>query len=241
MRDNYGSSQGRVVWRSLTGLSVSWVLVLGVLLSWKCVYANAEESATVPMGDFADFTNVTVAADSQSPGVENLDSSAIVESTGAESKPIHAGPESSDAARLDISKGEQYSQLDLAGSQDMRSLDIVDTGSSVEFPAAVGGLDGGIDDQKTTVDPGIQPVTVSNDMIDQGDQPLVAGTNVVSVTNAADAHGHVGDAGSHQLEDVSNDAVSEESAGLPYAVVLALLALIGLVPVARRDDHHHQV
>jgi len=60
----------------------------------------------------------------------------------------------------------------------------------------------------------------------------------LSVTNTVDAHSQASDAG-NQLKDASNDAVSDESADLPYAVVLALLALIGLVPVARRNDQHH--
>ena len=199
--------------------------MLGVLLSWKGGYANAEESVTVHSGEFA---NVTIEVESQLLGVENLDTSAIVESTGTESKSIHTDANLSGVAYVDTGEGDQYSQLDLAGSQDMRSLDVVDTGSSVEFPAAVGELGGGIDDQK------------ANDIIEQSDQPLVTDTSgKLPLTNVADAHSQIGDAGSSQLKNVSNDAVSEESAGLPYAVVLALLALIGLVPVARRNDHHH--
>jgi len=206
--------------------------MFGVLLPWVNAYANAEESATVHIGESA---NVTIDVDSQSLGVESLEASDIVASTGTESKPIHTDADLSDAAHLDTSQGDQYSQLDLAGSQDMRSLDVVDTGSSVEFPNAVGELGGGIDDQKANVDPGDQPVTGSNDMIEQSDQPLVTDTSAkLPVTNTADVHSQVGDAGS-QRKDVSNDAASEESASLPSAVVLALLALIGLVPVARRN------
>lgn len=39
------------------------------------------------------------------------------------------------------------------------------------------------------------------------------------------------------LKDVAGEAAGAESTGLPYALVLALLALIGLVPVARRNNH----
>ena len=287
--------------------------MLGVLLWWINAYAIAEESVTVHISTSA---NVTIDVDSQSPGVEHLETSALVESTDTESKPIYTVADLSEAAHPDTSQGGQYSQLALTGSRDMQSLDVVDTGSSVEFPNAVGELGGGIDNQKANVDPGHQPVTGlndiidqgvqletekpihadadlshaahvdtgkveqyspldlagsqdmrsldvvdtgssvefptaegelgggvddqnANDMIEQGDQPLVTGTSVeLPVANAADAHSQVGDASS-QLTDVSSDAASEESAGLPYAVVLALLALIGLVPVARREDHHH--
>jgi len=210
----------------------------GVMLPWSsCV--KAEESATVHVGESANVSVHSVGVDRHSPGVENLETSAIVAAIGTESQPIHTGPYVSDAAHLDASQGDQYSQLDLAGSQDMRSLDIVDTGSSVEFPNAVGELGGSIDGQKANVDPGDQPVTDSNEVIEQSDQPLVTGTSTeLPVTVTADVQTQVDDAGS-QLNDVSSDVASEESAGLPYAVVLALLALIGLVPVARRKDHHH--
>jgi hypothetical protein len=140
-------------------------------------------------------------------------------------KPIHTDADLLAVAQFDASQGDQYPQLDLAGSQDMRSLEVVDTGSSVKFPNAVGELGGGIDDQKTNVD--------------QGDQLLVTGISAKSpVTDAADVHSQVGGNADSQFKDVSSDAASEESAGLPYAVVLTLLALMGLVPVARRDDHH---
>ena len=226
MNDNKNDDQDRVVCRLNTAVPVSCALMLGVLLSWKGAYANAEESVTVHSGEFA---NVTIDVDSQSLGVKNLDTSAIVESIGTVSKSIHTDADLSDAAHVYTGKGDQYSQLDVAASQDMRSLDVVDTGSSVEFPAAVGELGGGIDDQK------------ANDMIEQSDQPLVTDTSAkLPVTNIADAQTQVDDAGS-QLKEVSSDAASEESTGLPYAVVLALLALIGLVPVARRTDHHHQM
>jgi len=313
MYDNENNRQDRVVCRVSTGLVACCGLMLGFLLSWND-YANAEEFATVYIGEIA---NVNVHADSQPLAVQNLDTSADVDANDKESRPIDSDPDLSDVVQLDTSEGDQNSQLDLAGSQVMRSLDVVDTGYSVEFTNAMGELGGGIEDQKANVDPGDQqPVTGSNDMIDQGgqleaekpihtdadlsdvaqldtstgdqysqldlagshvpsldvvdtgssvefpatvgelgggidaqkandiieqsDQPLVTDTSVkLPLTNVADAHSQIGDAGSSQLKNVSNDAVSEESAGLPYAVVLALLALIGLVPVARRNDHHH--
>ena len=297
MNDNRNDGQDRVVYRLRTSLSGCCALMLGVLLWWNNALAVAEESVTVRISTSA---NVTIDVDSQSPGVEHLETSAA---------------DLSKAAQLDSRRGDQYSQLALADSQDTRSLDVVDTGSSVEFPNAMGELGGGIDDQKVNVDPGHQPETglngmndqggqleteklipadadlshaapvntsqgeqysqldladsrdmqsldvvdtgssvefpategelgggtddqKANDMTGQGDQPLVTGTSVKLPTNAADAQSQVGNAGS-QLTDVSNDVASEESAGLPYAVVLALLALIGMVPVARREDHHH--
>ena len=99
-------------------------------------------------------------------------------------------------------------------------------------------IGGDVDDDKPNVDLGDQPVAVSNAMIEQVDAPLVAVASVkLAVINTADAHSQASNADG-QLKDASNDAASEET-GLPYAVVLALLALIGLVPVARRSDQHH--
>jgi hypothetical protein len=195
MNDNENGGQEHAVCRLNTGLSVCCALMLGVLLSWNNAYANDEEFATVRIGESA---NVTLDVDGQSPGVENLEASAIVESTDTESKPIHT-----DADLLDVA------QLDLAGSQDMRSLDVIDTGSSVEFPNAVGELGGGIDDQK------------ANDMIEQGDQSLVTGISAkLPVTNTADAHSQVGDAG-NQFKDVSSDAASEGAKGVPVCLMLS--------------------
>jgi len=313
MNDNRNDGQGRVVYRLSMDLSGCCALMLGALLWWNNAYAVAEESVTVHISESA---NVTADVDSQSPGVENLETAAIVESTDTESKSIDSDADLSEAAQLDSSQGDQYSQLALAGSQDTRTLDVVDTGSSVEFPNALGELGRGIDDQKVNVDPGHQPETglngmndqggqpetekpipadadlseaaqldssqgdqysqlalagsqdtrtldvvdtgssvefpnalgelgggiddqKVNDMTRQGDQSLVTGTSVkLPVTNAAGAQSQVGNAGS-QLTDVSNDVASEKSAGLPYAVVLALLALIGMVPVVRRENHRH--
>jgi len=244
-----GDQQCSVFYRVNARMVICCAVVSGVMLPWKS-YANAEEFATVHIGDTA---NVNVHAYSQPRAVQNMDTSAVVEANDKESIPIDTDPDLSDVVQLDTSKEDQHSQLDLAGSGDMQSLDVVDTGSLVKFPHAVDDVGGGIDDQKANVDLGDQPMAGSSDMIDQGgqlvedlndrvekgDQPLVTGVSVkLPVTDTADAHSQVGDADS-QLEDASNDAASEESAGLPYAVVLALLALIGLVPVARRTDHHH--
>ena len=249
MYDNENNRQDGVVCRANPRLAVCCELMLGCLLSLNA-YANAEAFATMPIGESA---NLIIDVDRRSLDIEDLDSAVIVEFTEAESKPIHAGQDLSDVAHVDTSTGDQYSQLDPAGSQDVRSLDVVDTGSAVEFPKAVGELGGGIGDEKAKLDRGAQPVTGSNDTIDQGGEPeadssdmseqgdrlLVTSTSLtLPPTNIADVQGQVAES-EGQLENATNDAVSdEEGAGLPYAVVLALLALIGLVPVARRNDHH---
>ena len=259
MFDNEIGGHHRSVFNRVNArMAVCCAVMSGVMLSWNsCV--NAEEFDTVHIGEAA---NVVVHADSQPLSVQNLDIS-VVEVDDKESRPVNTAlelpvdtaPDISDVVQLDTSKGDQNSQLDLVDSRDMQSLDVVDTGSSDKFPLAVDDLGRGIDDQKSNVDLGAQPVMIANDMIDegaklgadsndiieQGDQQLAAVDIVdLSVTDTADAHGQqASDAGS-QLKDASNDAAArEESAGLPYAVVLALLALIGLVPVARRNDQHH--
>jgi len=250
MFDNEIGDHHRSVFNRVNArMAVCCAVMSGVMLSWNsCV--NAEEFDTVHIGEAA---NVDVQTDSPPLAVQNLDAS-VVEVNDKESRPVDTASDISDVVQLDTSKGGQNSQLDLADSRDMESLDVVDTASSDKFPLSVDELGGGIDDQKSNVDLGVQPVLIANDMIDegakleadlngiieQGDQQLVAvDIDDLSVTNTADAHGQqASDAGS-QIEDVSHDAASEESAGLPYAVVVALLALIGLVPVARRNDQHH--
>lgn len=243
--DRHRSVFSRVNARMVIGSVVLW----SVMLPWKS-YVNAEEFTSVPISETA---NVNIHADSQPLAVQDLEPSAVVDANDKASSAIDTDPDLSDVVQLDASKGDPHSQLDLAGSRDMQSLDVVDTGSSVKFTHAADDIAGGIDDQKANVDLGGQPMAVSNEMIDESgqleadlndkielsDQPLVAVTSVnLSVTNTVDAHSQASDAG-NQLKDASNDAVSDESADLPYAVVLALLALIGLVPVARRNDQHH--
>jgi len=244
-----GDQHRNVCYRVDARMALCCVLVSGVMLPWGA-YANAEEFATVVIGETA---NVNVHADSQRLAVQNLDASAVVDANEKESIPIDIDSDLSDVVQLDTSKEDQNSQLDLAGSRDMQSLDVVDTASSVKLSHAVDDMGGGIGDQKSNVDLGDQLMAGSsdmidqggefgagfNDMIEQGDESLVAVASVnLPVTNTADVHSQVGDADS-QLKDASNDAAGEESADLPYAVVLALLALIGLVPVARRNDQHH--
>jgi len=227
MYDNQTGGVGRCVCRLNTGLSVFYTLVVGVLLLWGTAHATTDEFAKVQIGESA---NASVQADSQPLAAQNLDASELVDANDKVSRPIDTAPDLSDVVQLDTSKVDQHSQLDLAGSRDMQNLDAVDTASSVKFTQTVDDIGGDIDDQ---------PVAVSNAMIEQVDAPLVAVASVkLPVTNTADAHSQASDADS-QLKDASNDAASEENAGLPYAVVLALLALIGLVPVARRNDQHH--
>lgn len=244
-----GDQHRNVCCRVDARMAMCCVLMSGVLLPWGA-YADAEEFATVHIGETA---NVNVHADSQPLAVQNLDASAVVDANEKESIPIDIDSDLSEVVQLDTSKGDQNSQLDLAGPRDMQSLDVVDTASPVKLSHAVDDMGGGIGDQKANVDLGDQPMAALsdmvnqggefgagfNDMIEQGEQSLVAVVNAnLPVTNTADAHSRNSDAGG-QLKDASNDAAGEESAGLPYAVVLALLALIGLVPVARRNDQHH--
>ena len=242
--DQHRSVLCRVNARMFVCCAVMW----GVTLPWNS-YANAEEVGTVHVGEAA---NVSVHADSQPLTVQDLDASAVVEANNKASNPVDTDPDLSVVVPLDASKGEQNSRLDLSASRNMQSLDVIDTGSAVTFPQAVDDIGEGIDHQKVTVDLGDQVLTPSNEILDQGgqleavsnhideqdDQSLVTGTSVnLPVTNTVDVQGRVGEA-EGQLKDVSSEAANEENAGLPYAFVLALLALIGLVPVARRNDHY---
>ena len=119
----------------------------------------------------------------------------------------------------------------------MQSLDVVDTGSSVDFPQAAVDVNG---DQYIS-----QEVDV--DAVDQGDGLATGSDAALLVTTAPEEYQIQDVSVTHGQDDKKNDrpedaainAIGEEdSAGLPYAVLLALLSLIGLVPVARRNDHH---
>lgn len=249
MYTNQTDGQDRSVCRLNYGLSVCCPVVMAVLLVWSNAYANTDEFVRQHLGEAA---NANVHADSQPFVVQNIDDSEVVEANDKESKPVDIDTDLLNVVQLDAGQAGQNSRLDLADS--MQSLDIVDSGSSVKLPHAVDDVDAGIDNQKANVELSDRSLAGSSDMIDQGNlpeavsvevieqnvQPLVEGTSVnLPVTNAAaDARSQVNDAG-NQLRDVSGDIVSEENTGLPHAVVLALLALICLVPVARRSDHHH--
>ena len=154
--------------------------------------------------------------------------------------PVDVALASSDIVQVDTGKADQNSRLDLGGSQDLQSLHVVDAGTSVQFRQEVDGAAGGNGGEETNVEPGGQAMAGLNESIGHDDQRLAASasSNLLMTEVVVDASSRGSDAGK-QLNEVSEDIVSEENAGLPYAVVLALLALIGLVPVARRTDHHH--
>lgn len=240
-----GDQRRNVCCRVDARMAMCCVLMSGVLLPWGA-YADAEEFATVHIGETA---NVNVHADSPPLAVQNLDASAVVDDK--ESIPIDIDPDLSDVVQLDTSKGDQNSQLDLAGPRDMQSLDVVDTGSSVDFPQAVVDVNG---DQYISqevdvdaVDQGERMAAASSDRVDQGDGLATGSDAALLVTSAPEEyqthdvsirHGK-NDNKNDRPEDAAINAIGEEdSAGLPYAVLLALLSLIGLVPVARRNDHH---
>jgi len=236
-----GGQDRSVLYRAKVGIAVCFAILSGGMLAWNA-YAKAEEYAT---GSIEEITDVTVHVDKQPLGADGLETSGAVEVTDSD-------PGLSDVADPDTSKEYQNPELALADSPEIASLDVIDTGSSVEFPQVVGDVEWGIEYQKANMDLDEHPVTDlngmidqgsqlevdSNDMIEQDTQPLETGASIeLPVTNTADAQAPVSGAGS-QLKDASSDAASSETTGLPYAVVLALLALIGLVPVVRRDDHH---
>ncbi|MGB5726681.1 MAG: hypothetical protein WBM52_05645 [Thiogranum sp.] len=228
-----GDQHRNVCYRVDARMALCCVLVSGVMLPWGA-YANAEEFATVVIGETA---NVNVHADSQPLAVQNLDAPAVVDVNDKESIPIDIDPDLSDVVQLDTSKGDQNSQLDLAGPRDMQSLGVVATGSTVDMPQAVVDVNG---DQYIS-----QEVDV--DAVDQGGGLATGSDAALLVTSAPEEyqihdvsvrHGQ-DDKKNDRPEDAAINAIGEEdSAGLPYAVLLALLSLIGLVPVARRNDHH---
>jgi len=239
-----GDQHRNVCYRVDARMAMCCVFVSGVMLPWGA-YANAEEFATVVIGETA---NINVHADSQPLAVQNLDAPAVVDFDDKESIPIDIDPDLSDVVQLDTSKGDQNSQLDLADPRDMQSLDVVDTGSSVDFPQAVVDVNGDqYISQEVDVDQGERMAAASSDRVDQGDG-LATGSDVALLVTSAPEEYQTHDVSvRHGQDDKKNDrpedaainAIGEEdSAGLPYAVLLALLALIGLVPVARRNDHH---
>ena len=150
---------------------------------------------------------------------------------------------------------EQETQLALAESQRTLALNVMDTGSTVEFPQAVGESDADVDNLVSGM-PVLhtRPRSGSNHSSPSSgqraaefdgesgvaDQPRDSDSRVSRLAPSNEGeHRRIDDAG-EQLE-VASDAVGNDGAGLPYAVILTLLALIGLVPVARRNDQHHRM
>lgn len=239
-------------YRANVWMAVCCAVIQGVIFSWSSPL-KAEEYTAVQISE---AENAIVRGDSQPLGVQSLEFSVAVEARDSNSRPFETNPDELDVVNLDTSKGDQDSQLALTGSRDMQTLDIVNTDTSVNFPHEVDDIAGGMAGQKTNIDLGVQPKVSSSKIMDQGghleaasngidelvDEPVVAATSVVTLPafGATDTHSQVADVDSRPETD-SNSAASGEDAGLPYAVVLALLALIGLVPVARRNDDHHHV
>jgi len=139
--------------------------------------------------------------------------------------------------RSEVEKTGANSQLVLVGKHPNESLDVVDTGSSVDFPQAAGAVEVVKDNQKLTFDTtGTQPVSDAADMADrEGQLSAVVGEDEAQLTAVADVQLGVTDVES-ELQVVGNHATSEEGSGSSYAVLLALLAIIAMVPVARRND-----
>jgi len=211
-------------------------LCCGVFLgaAFPCdVCAEAEEFATERIGEVG---STEVHGGSQFH-IKNIDTHVTFEAPVLESAPSRIDTGLSDAAQLDTSMEEQNLQPALVASKEVLSLDVVDTASSVDFPQAVVDVNG---DQYIS-----QEVDV--DAVDQGDGLATGSDAALLVTSAPEEyqihdvsvrHGQ-DDKKNDRPEDAAINAVGEEdSAGLPYAVLLALLSLIGLVPVARRNDHH---
>ena len=171
----------------------------------------------------------------QNANLELGDQNEVSEAMGVDAVGVESL--STDVVQLDAGGTDQNSRLELTGSQDLRALDVVESGTSVQFPQVVDGIATDNDPEDMNVESGDRSVAGLNELKGHDDQRLAtsAGAKLPVSKLAVDA----GSLDGKPLNDVSDDVVSEESAGLPYAVVLALLALIGLVPVARRNDHHH--
>ena len=233
-------------------MAVCCAVIQGVIFPWSSPLKAEEYTAA----QISEAENAIVRGDSQPLGVQSLEFSVEVEARDSNSRPFETNPDELDAVNLDTSKGDQDSRLALTGSRDMQTLGIVNTDASVNFPHEEDHITGGLARQKTNIDLGVQPKGSPSKMMDKGghfeaawndmnemvDAPLVAATSVVTLpaAGATDAHSQVADVDSRSETD-SNSAAGDENAGLPYAVVLALLALIGLVPVARRNDDHNRV
>jgi hypothetical protein len=138
--------------------------------------------------------------------------------------------------RPEVQKTDANSQLALVSKHPNQSLDVVDTSSSVDFPQAAGAVAVVRDNQKLSFDTGTQPVTDAGNMADrEGQLSAVAGEDEAQLTAVADVQLGVTDIKS-ELNVAGNHATSEEGSGSSYAVLLALLALIAMVPVVRRND-----
>ena len=241
--DNIGRRELSRLFRKSAGMAACCGVLLGT--AFPCnVYAEAKEPAASHIDD---VESADVHGGSQFRS-KNLATHVTFEAPVLGSAPNRIDTGLSDVAQLDTSMEEQNSPPVLVASKEVQSLDVIDTGSSVDVPQAVVDVNGDQHvSQKVIVDAVDQMIAASPDMVDQGDRLATGSDDVLSITSVREED-QTRDASVRQSQDskkndrsegASRNASSEEdSAGLPYAVLLALLALIGLVPVARRNDHH---
>jgi hypothetical protein len=138
--------------------------------------------------------------------------------------------------RSEVQETDANSELQLVSEPPNQYLDVVDTGSSIDFPQAAGAVDVAPDNQQLSFDAGTQPVTDAASMTDpEGQLSAVVADEEAQPTVVADVQLAVTDIQS-ESKVAGNHATREEGSGSSYAVLLALLALIAMVPVARRNN-----
>ncbi len=244
--NNIGKRDLSRLFRKSAGMAVCCGVLLATLLPCD-VCAEVKAIAASPIDDAA---GAEVHGGSQFHS-KNLATQVTFAAPVAESAPNRKDAGLSNAAQPDTIMDEQNSPPALVASKEVQSLDVVDTGFSVDFPQAIVDVNGDQHtDQKVivdVVDQGEQTIVASPDWVAQGDRPATASDVVLSVTRVPEDDQTRDASIRHRQDSRKNDASEgasrnasseEDRSGLPYAVILAMLALIGLVPVARRSDHH---
>ncbi len=183
--------------------------LVGAMLSWN-VYAQTEESPAVY---YEEAASASSQLDSMSPGIQDSDNTGASEISMQILAPIQTEPSSGDVARLDTTKGGQNSRRALVVSQETSSLDIVYT--AVESDNNTG--------QEANIN-----------MVYQGDQSVAAYKVMLPVTKIPKEYERR-DAVVKQSGENSGQP-ENDNARIPYSVVLAIFALIGLASVARRNS-----
>lgn len=243
MYDNNNGGPSRVARRVNGGLTAGVALAAGVLLACN-TYA---ETGASNIGESSGSASAEIAVQKLSPVSEALDGFAARESADRRAVSIDTKSEVSDLGSLKTHNQHKQSQLALADSQRALSLNVIDTGPAVEFPQAVGSMGADPANYMPDVRQHQRHESGTSDSVDSGGQGTVFADKAGKGSkrdlwgpSTPDVHREV-EVAERQPTEAASDATGSDSDGLPYAVILAIVALIGLVPVARRNDHHHRV
>jgi len=227
-------------------------------IAWTALFATLSCSTAYAADER--FSEVHVQLDGLVNAVDTLGSSAIVASSPKLDAAVSFEAPVQDGTGLDVNASGEYARsenqelasLDIVDPApivplDTVSLEVVDTGTSkqVQNPQAVVAVPADVEATVAPKSEVFSSVPGSNELnagaIPVDDQRarnyrlMLPATDVVQENVIADSVVKEPGKNNGQLEEVQESTTGEETTQLPFAVLLAMLALISMIPVARRN------